>query len=376
MNVHLAPTYQCLIGSHAVLWHRRSNNYSIVESAFLDILKLYLNADDTNQLVAQLQQRYNLNREVAEAMVSEITKQLEAASETTPDQPITPPPYQQPPEAITKHYRAFEQSFGIRAQNKRLLHYMHPPLAHLEVTDTANHPDAIFDISEDNDHIYLYVNEQPYGSFPKADYHLLQGRFVMLLLGLLHKVNDQDWMASFHASTVAKNGQAAMLLGASGRGKTTLTALLACNGFELVSDDVTGMLSHNLHVYSYPAALSVKSGAFNTLQQVAPQLAHIAPADKHPKGLVKFLPIPQQTKAHYPCQTIIMVQYSAQPLTAQLQPISTVEALQELIPDTWLSPQPAHAQAFLDWLPSVKAYTLQYHHHTEAIKLMEAVLNH
>lgn len=147
--------------------------------------------------------------------------------------------------------------------------------------------------------MHLFLNGEPYGSFQKDAYHLLQGRFVMLLLGVLHRQADSKWMASFHASTIAKNGKAVMLAGASGKGKSTLTALLAFNGFEFVADDVTGMLYDNLQVYGYPAAISVKSGAFEALHERIPQLKSIALASKHPKGAVKFLPVPEQAPAHY-----------------------------------------------------------------------------
>lgn len=355
-----------------VLWHQHSNNYSIVTSAFVELLGNYLDAHNSEDFMSSLQNSYGFDGATASKLEADITLQLEAANSLEDSAPITPDHYNTALAEITRYYTAFNSTFKIAAQHKGLLHYVHPALAHLEWEDPSN-ADSEFYLSENPDGLHLFLNQQHYGSFPKKDYHLLQGRFVMLLLGAIHHQDDANWMASFHSSTIAKNGKAVMLTGASGKGKSTLTALLSFNGFEFVADDVTGMLYPNQDVYSYPAAISVKAGAFEVLKKTIPEITTLPLAANHPKGAVKFLPVVQQKANHYPCHDIVFVHYSPNPITAALKPISTVTALQSLIPDTWLSPKPEHAKAFLDWLPGLKAYELHYHHNDEAIEIMEAL---
>jgi hypothetical protein len=330
----------------------------------------YLNAQNSEDFTNRLQDSYGFDEATASTLEANVTRQLDAANTIEHSVPITPDHYNTALAEITKYYQAFNSTFKIAAQHKGLLHYVHPALAHLEC-EYLNNTESEFYLSENANGLHLFLNQQHYGSFPKKDYHLLQGRFVMLLLGAIHHQDDANWMASFHASTIAKNGKAVMLAGASGKGKSTLTALLAFNGFEFITDDVTGMLYPNQEVYSYPAAISVKAGAFEALKKTIPEIATLPLAENHPKGAVKFLPVVQQKASHYPCHNIVFVHYSPNTITAALQPISIVTALQTLIPDTWLSPKPEHAKAFLDWLTGLKAYELHYHHNDEAIKIME-----
>ena len=370
MNLHLAPTQSCKLIDHEVLWHQSSNNYSIVSSTFVSLINHYLKARNRNDFVEGIQATFGFDEATALKLATDITQQLEAASTVEENIPITPASYDTSLALISKYYRAVNFTFQIKAQHKGLLQYVHPALAHLECENSPNNQIEFY-ISENADGLHLFLNQQHCGSFAKKNYHLLQGRFIMLLLGALHQQRDEDWMASFHASTIAKNGKAVMLTGASGKGKSTLTALLAFNGFEFVSDDVTGMLYPNREVYSYPAAISIKAGAFEVLKPIIPELSQQPLAENHPKGQVKFLPVAAQTPANYPCNDIVLVHYHPTPVKAQLKPIPTVKALETLIPDTWISPKPEHARAFLDWLPGLKTFELHYHHNADAINLME-----
>lgn len=353
-----------------MLWHQASNNYSIVSQEFTELLEHYLKASNRADFIQSLNQAYDFDAATASALELQITELLEAANTVEQETSITPPVYSIPKTVTTQYYKSFGISFEIIADHAALLHYVHPALAHLE-TEQTDTSDAVFYINEHHNHLHLFLNGEHYGSFKKDVYHLLQGRFVMLLLGVLHQQPDSKWLASFHASTIAKNGKAVMLVGASGKGKSTLTALLAFNGFEFVADDVTGMLYDSLQVFSYPAAISVKAGAFEALHESIPQLKSIPLASKHPKGAVKFLPVPEPQSLQYPCHQIVLVHYSQEPIAAKLEPIPMVKALELLIPDTWISPQATHAKAFLDWLSNLKAYELHYHHNIEAIEIMD-----
>ena len=88
----------------------------------------------------------------------------------------------------------------------------------------------------------------------------------MELLCLLTHKKEHDWLGTFHASTIANNKEAIMLIGASGRGKSTLSALLMANGFNLIADDFTPVLAKTQTIYNYPSAISIKEGAFKTLE--------------------------------------------------------------------------------------------------------------
>jgi len=87
----------------------------------------------------------------------------------------------------------------------------------------------------------------------------------MTLLCVLYNNHEEDWLGLFHASTVSNGKEAIMCIGNSGSGKSTLAALLMGSGYELVTDDVSPMLSDNNLIYSYPGAISIKKGSFDSL---------------------------------------------------------------------------------------------------------------
>ena len=55
----------------------------------------------------------------------------------------------------------------------------------------------------------------------------------------------------------------------------------------------------------------------------------------------------------------MLVNYQPQSETI-IEPISIKHVLETIIEDSWLSPNPKHAQQFLDWLQKVKLYQVTY----------------
>lgn len=374
LNSHLKPTYRQRIIDHWVLWFEAVNRYSIVDDNFVTLLDTYLSAADLEAFVLSLKHAFDFDRDTSLALESKITHYLNEVNtkDELPTRKKVHPKLVKP--YISATYKAFNITFQVNADSQKLLRLVSPSLEHLFIDAPVGKIKAKFQISEQDAQLHLFLNGDLIDSFPNGSYHLLQGRFNVLLLGVLHQVEDSNWLASFHASTIAKNGKALMLAGASGSGKSTLAALLAFHGFDFVADDLTGMLYDNLHVYSYPSAISLKSGAFKTLQLSIPKLEGIPFAKNHPKGKVKFLPVPHLVSMHYPCHQVVLVKYSQHPITAKLEPIPPIKALELLIPETWISPKAAHAKAFLEWLPKLKAFELHYHQTIDGLEIIDQLL--
>ena len=96
----------------------------------------------------------------------------------------------------------------------------------------------------------------------------MQGKFIMQLLCTIHDKEEKDWISTFHGSTITDGNSSILFVGESGKGKSTLCALLTANGFDLLADDVSPLLSHNKCIYHNPSAISIKEGAINVLQQL------------------------------------------------------------------------------------------------------------
>ena len=373
MDASLQPTYRCCLGAQWLLWFETVNRYSVVDADFLELIDLYTSADNANVFKEALICKGAFDIATAETVLTDLKSYLQTANSALPDTDTVLTPAYRPGYDVSITYRAYGQCFKIEADRALLLSVLAGSWRHLEYTADPSADLPTFSISEDPTHLHLYLNGVGMGSYPKSHYHHLQGRLAVLLLGILHGVSDEDWLAAFHASTVAKNGQALMLTGHSGQGKSTLSALLTHTGFTLVADDLTGMDAEQ-RVYCYPAAVSVKGGAFTALNAVFKELADIPMSDSHKKGPVKYLPLPQDCKSSFTCKHLLLVHYHPAPMKAQLKAIDVGVALEVVIPDTWLSPKKAHAKRFLKWLQTVKTFELHYHDYRDASEILDQLV--
>ena len=177
-----------------------------------------------------------------------------------------------------------------------------------------------------------------------------------------------DWIGTFHGSTITDGTSSILFIGESGKGKSTLCAILASNGFGLVADDVSPLSSQTLGIHTNPAGISIKKGAFELLKPMVNHFEAVPEIHLNKfKGIVKYVPFEPPIQSHFPCYTIVLVNYKKDSDTV-LEEITVSKVLQTLIPDSWLSADPKHAEQFLDWLKSVTFYKLTYSNTQSVVK--------
>jgi hypothetical protein len=91
------------------------------------------------------------------------------------------------------------------------------------------------------------------------------------LLGLL-SIRTYRYLLALHASGLERSGQALILAGRSGSGKTTMAAALTAGGWGYMSDDTILLLPDTLEAVAVPYSLTVKSGAWPVLRSRFPAL--------------------------------------------------------------------------------------------------------
>jgi len=57
----------------------------------------------------------------------------------------------------------------------------------------------------------------------------------------------------------------------------------------------------------------------------------------------------------------------------RVRQISKIEAFQELVPDSWLSPLKENAQKFLDWFHQINCYQITYSNNTKMIDTVSKI---
>ncbi|WP_282041214.1 hypothetical protein [Winogradskyella flava] len=357
MNNDLAPAYKRLFSPYWVLWYSTSNNYSVVESEFKMILDVYFDSNSLDEFSSKLAM---IDSKSDASVISwNIENYLQACNLISKPTKKNTPKFKASFRNICRQYKIKNKKIKIFFDSKLVEKTIHPSIAHLKVKNNTK-AEITFDIYLEEDFLCLFINEKLITSIPKRDYHLLQGKFFMELISLANNKVETDWLGTFHGSTIADGRNSILIIGKSGKGKSTLCALLAANGYELVADDVSPMLSRDLNIYRNHSALSIKQGAFNRLKNIIDGFENLPTTYfNKSKGLIKHVPFEKPKKDHYPCKAIVMVNYKDESETT-LDSTSIKKVLETLIPDSWLSPNQANAKQFIDWLEQSELYQLTY----------------
>lgn len=361
MKAHLAPKHIEQVGTNYVLWFENSNSYTVVSKVAYQILITYLTAPTEIFFLENLNELQIIKEIEIPTYVNDLSRFLKDINAKPYIEKEIFDFFKIPFPKKTNYYNFGGLPFSINFSSDKLLQLIHPHLKHGVVKETET--ECVFDFFEMNNLFYLYKNKQFIVSYVSDKSHFLQGKFAMELTATLHNNNVSDWMATFHASTVCNENEAIMLIGDSGNGKSTLSALLMAHGWDLLSDDFTPMLAKNQHVYRFPAAISIKKGAFETVGSLYENFYNTASENHSSKNIrVKYL-APNKSfhnsKKNFECNKIVLVNYSSGAAT-EMKECSAELILQTLIPDAWISPNPDHSRKFLNWLTKLKFYQLSY----------------
>ena len=273
-----------------------------------------------------------------------------------------------------KKYIINDFTFHIYSENEYLEDLIHSVLSHLEIQyQTKSH--FIYQIFEHQNSIVFLKNNKCIGTWKKKEAHVFQGKISMHLLIDCYKKPEENWMGVFHASAISNQKESLLFLGDSGNGKSTSLALLMANGFNCIADDFVP-IDNNKNVYTYPAAISIKKNSVKTLLPFYPELENAV--EHHLKKLnkiVRYLPpknIDYDLKLK--CKALVFIKYNPK-VELVIKPISKVDAFQQLVPDSWLSPIEKNATVFLDWFLELPCYQLTYSDNSKMIETVAKIFN-
>ncbi len=370
MKESFAPTLTQQVGEHRILWFKNSNQYIVVDKYLYKLIEGFLSSEHKNAFDASLK-KLGYDTSISENILYEVDTFLEESNQNRPVDKTIEVAFNSDNRTFSHTYLIDNLFITVNYGSDNIRSLVHPQIEHLDTPTLQGETSVIFDLYQEDDMLCLFKNETLLGSWPSKDYHLLQGKFAMHLLCSIHDNKESDWLGTFHASTVVKNNKAAMIIGDSGKGKSTFTALLLANNFEVLADDLTPILAKDTLVYPYPGGISIKSGAFEILKSSLPNFDTLPEHYINPyKGYVKYVSAPK-SKGYltgYPCKIMVSINYQEKANT-NLEPLSLNEALVTLIPESWLAHDTYNAQQFLNWINHVKFYELTYGDSKDAIKV-------
>ena len=120
-------------------------------------------------------------------------------------------------------------------------------------------------------------------------------------LGMLAMEMGLNWLAAtasdrflmFHSGLVARDGKAVLMPGASGIGKSTLTAGLSLSGWRFFTDEFGLLDPETLAFHPHPRPISLKNESIPVLaERVTPERLG-RPLHETPKGTIRYLKPPR-----------------------------------------------------------------------------------
>ena len=352
-----------------ISWFQNKNEYAVLENTTAVILKKLNKGIPINEIAKKLSDELDVPLEKSVDFILELERKFNKEKKSEKLEIATNYKDTKRPKdfEFVKYYKINNIVFRISFLSDKELSFVHPKFAHLVIEKVPDFKNE-FEVFINHNYIFLYVNNEFIGSWDNSNIHYFQGKFSMELIQKIHQKEEDKWLGVFHASAVSNGEKSILFLGDSGNGKSTSLALLQRNGFTCLADDFVPIDVNKKEVYSFPAAISVKKNSLETLLPIYPELENSAEYNfRRLNKIVRYLkPNNNDFFAHLPCHDLVFIKFSKN-VELTCKKISKIDAFQQLIPDSWLSPKKENAQRFLDWFEGLNCYQLTYSNNEEMI---------
>ena len=343
-----------------IVWFQEANRYLLVEHTTADIITDLYYEEDPKSIATKLNNKIDIPVDVALEFIQKIKNDIVIPNTIGHKVEETNLSYKIPEKfSFEKFYLINSKIFKVFFSNEFELSLIHPKIAHLEVKQHSI-IDFTFQVFNYSKKTFLILDSKLIGSWSVEDIHYFQGKFSMKIIECIYEKEEKDWMGVFHASALNYNKNTLLILGDSGNGKSTSLALLQAQGFQCIADDFVPIdISKKIH--TFPAGISIKKNSLPVLLDYYPELKNSA--EYHYSRLnktVRYLPpknINYQEKNL--CKALVFIKYDSN-TDFEISKISSLEAFEKLVPDSWISPIPKNATTFLEWFEKLPCYQLTY----------------
>ena len=257
------------IDSNHIVWFEQANRWVEFEAPAWFVNKLYQKGVDIHTISYKCAKKYDLSKDECFQFVHDICKSIDEMSKpdfascVNSNTPYLTTNYSFVP-YVVRYYQILEKRFVIIYESCLAEYYIHQPLAHLEI-EHSDIADAQFEIFSFANIPVLREKDHPETASVFEDFNQLKKRLFINILNIIYNKKSSDWLSFVHASALTNGKHTLLLSSASGSGKSTMAALLQAKGLQLVSDDFVPVDAKTKQAFPFPAAVSVKNGAFSVL---------------------------------------------------------------------------------------------------------------
>jgi len=369
-----------LFDDKKVFWFEPKNQYLLLEDLSSVLLEKYINGISFESFIVFCESEFNLSEQESCSLFEnckEIIEHINALPNASDQLETQQTPNIELEEGSSIFYHWNAKRIQVIYQSEQLKNSIHPKFKHLQIDSVSDFSNAsTFHVFRDNNYINLYVNHAYCGSWLFDNLHLFQGKFSMKFLTSLTGKKDNDWLATLHASAVYKQDSSLVMLGKSGQGKSTATTLLMAHGYKLLADDFVPIERQSKKAFPFPQAISVKESHVADLSIYFPKLLNESIRQKNEEIQYRYL-YPEINKSQVQkskkCKAFIFIQYNVSSVTNLIK-LKKSEALELLIPDSWISPKKENSMEFLDLILETPCYTLEYSENESMLRIVDQLM--
>lgn len=367
------------IGDGHVVWFKNSGLFVLLEKPAYDVLHLYSKNIDSLKIVEYCQEQYSKLEQNIPQFVDEIIKNIDKLNESTSPLVLNTSGTFSDNHVLnvfSDHQYLFGESYiRIRYASDYLKDLIHPLFSHLE-TDKKRSSTFLLELTIADNLLLLRSNNKTIETFPLNAIEYFKGAILKYLYSLLHEKDVDAWMMTLHASGVVWNNEAVLFSAEAGSGKSTLAALLQAHGYKLLSDDFL-TADENAGVYSFPSAISVKDGAVDVLSDYYPELKNMPSKLASNGKQVRYIQNRNREikkESGFKVKAIVFLKFTSQndPL---LELMDKKEAIQLLLKEIWVNPEPKNIGRFFEWINQTLFYRMHYSNTTEALEYVSKIFD-
>ena len=359
------------------LWFKNTNNYLQLENNAFSVFEKLQYAKSFQEVVHWCAECFHLDETEAEKTVYEIhritSSQLLPKSNLKKE--VSSILQVDIPDSFycSKSYNFNCIHFRFFYENAQIETLFHPLFAHLE-TNNNDLQSVNLKLFINNKKYVLNIDGNNIDSWLENEDHLFKGQVFMALLNKAYSKTEKDWLGVLHASAIGDDQNCVLLLGDSGNGKSTASAIALANGFSLIADDFVPIDATG-QALAFPAAISVKKQALDVLSQDFPELLYAKEYELNSMNkTVRYLP-PKNLKYNSSrrVKAIVFIKHNSE-IEFEFELIDKHLAFQHLVVDSWLSPEEENACFFMDWMADLPTYRLQYSNNKKMLNAIQNLL--
>lgn len=367
-------------GKTNAIWFQQTKSFLLLEEPAFDVFQLYSDGVEVEKITEICQQKYGHLEENISQFVDEIIQHIQYyySPENVDEiskKSLVSDDVQAESVFSTINYKIGEKSITILYGNDYLKFAIHPLIAHLEADVHGNENHVIECFEKDNLLVVKY-NGQVVEAFHPDNIEYFTGGIRQLLYSVLFTREYNNWMCMLHASGITSGNQAVLFSAAAGSGKSTISAILKANGYGFLGDDFIAT-DKNGKAYAFPAAISIKEGSIKTLSEFYPALLETKTVKTFIGKTVKYIPVfnySEESEKGTSVTAFVFVKFSKTD-DYFFEEVEKKEALQLLLAETWVNPEPEIVANFFDWIERTDFYRLVYSETEQALDVVKQIFN-